>query len=227
VASTSPPLEGLSLRWYEQLFDNPDFTFALENSIKAAVATIAIDIVVGTAAALALSRRESRALDAFSAIVLAPLVVPGLFLGLSLFSFLNNAGIQPSLVTVIIGHAVLTIPLVVVIVNARLVHIDRAMLEAARDLGATGFQTFRRILLPLISPALVGTAMLVAAESLDEVVVTLWTNGGDFTLPVMIFGLVRQGTDPSVNAVATLILLGTTVATIVASRFVSTRDLTG
>lgn len=225
--STSFPIDGLSLRWYEQLSHSSVFWTALKNSLVAAGATIVIALITGTAAALALARHRSRLLDAMSALIVAPLVIPGLFLGLALFAFFNKLGVGLSLTTVIVGQVLVTIPLVVLVVNARLANTDTAMLEAARDLGATGFQSFRKVLLPLITPTLAGAALLVAAWSLDEVIVTLWTNGGDTTLPVMIFGLVRQGTDPSVNAIASLVLAGTTAATIVASRFVSPRDLTG
>lgn len=224
-ASTGPPLEGLSFKWYEALFDNPNFSTALTNSLLAALATIVFVLVTGTAAALALSRRRSRLLDAMSAFIVAPLVIPGLFLGLALFSFFNKVGMELSLLTVIIGQSLVTVPLVVLIVNSRLAHTDAAMIEAARDLGASGFQAFRKVLLPLIAPTLLGASLLVAAWSLDEVMVTLWTNGGNTTLPVMIFGMVRQGTDPSVNAIASLVLLGTLLATVIASRFISPEDL--
>ena len=227
AGSTSPPLEGLSFRWYEALFSNPAFSEALTNSLISAACTIAFVLITGTAAAIVLSRRRSRFLDALSSVVVAPLVIPGLFLGLALFSFFNKLGVELSLVTVVIGQSLVTLPLVVLVVNSRLSNTDLSMLEAARDLGANGFQTFCKVLLPLISPTLAGAALLVAAWSLDEVIVTLWTNGGNTTLPVMVFGLVRQGTDPSVNAIASLVLAGTTCATIIASRFVSPRDLSG
>jgi spermidine/putrescine transport system permease protein len=227
VGSTSPPLRGLSLRWYEALFSNPTFSEALTNSLISAGATIAFVLLIGTAAAIVLSRRRSKLLDAMSSLVVAPLVIPGLFLGLALFSFFNKLGVELSLVTVVIGQSLVTLPLVVLVVNSRLANTDLSMMEAARDLGATGFQTFRKVLLPLIAPTLAGASLLVAAWSLDEVIVTLWTNGGNTTLPVMVFGLVRQGTDPSVNAIASLVLAGTTCATIVASRFIAPRDLSG
>lgn len=225
--ATGLPFKGFSLRWYKTLFENPEFSTALANSVIAALSTIVIVLVSGTAAALALSRHRSRFLDALSSLVVAPLVIPGLFLGLALFSFFNKVGVELSLVTVIIGQSLVTMPLVVVIVNSRMANTDTAMLEAARDLGASGLQAFRKVLLPLIAPTLLGASLLVAAWSLDEVIITLWTNGGHTTLPVMIFAMVRHGTNPSINAIASLVLAGTTLATIVASRFVSPRDLTG
>ena len=225
--ATGLPFQGFSFKWYQTLFDNPEFSTALTNSLIATVVTIIFVLIAGTAAALALSKHRSRFLDALSSLVVAPLVIPGLFLGLALFSFFNKVGVELSLITVIIGQSLVTVPLVVVIVNSRLANTDTAMLEASRDLGATGFQSFRKVLLPLIAPTLLGAALLVAAWSLDEVIVTLWTNGGHTTLPVMIFAMVRQGTNPSINAIASLVLVTTTLATIVASRFVSPRDLTG
>lgn len=225
--STAPPLDGLSLRWYEQLFADPVFNTALQNSLIAAGVTIAFVLVTGTAAAVALSRHRSRLLDALSSAVMAPLVIPGLFIGLALFSFFNKIGFELSLLTVIIGQSLVTLPLVVVVVNSRLANIETNMIEAARDLGANGFQAFYKVLLPLIAPTLLGASLLVAAWALDEVIITLWTNGGNTTLPVMIFAKVRQGTDPSVNAIASLVLAGTTLTTILAARFISPRDLTG
>jgi spermidine/putrescine transport system permease protein len=224
--STSLPLEGLSTRWYGALFDDAAFVAALVNSAKAAIATVAFVLVTGTAAAIALARRSSRVLDALSTFVVAPLVVPGLFLGVALFSLFTELRVTRSLTTVIIGHCVVTLPLVVLIVNARLANIDRSMLEAARDLGATWLQSFRKVLLPLMAPALVGTSLLVVAWSMDEVVVTLWTAGGDTTIPVMIWARLRQGLDPSVNAIASIVLAVTTLTAALATRFVTARELT-
>jgi ABC-type spermidine/putrescine transport system permease subunit II len=227
VSSTSPPIHGLSLRWYKQLFGEADFSFALKNSLIAATSTMAVVLITGTIAALALSRRRSRLLDALSTLVVAPLVVPGLFLGVALYSYFNEIGMQFSLITVVIGHCLVTLPFVVLIVNARLANTDRAMVEAARDLGASGWKAFWKVLFPAIVPAIVGAGLLVVAWSLDEFIITLWTNGGQITLPVFIFEHLRLGITPAINAIASLVLGCTVIAAAVATRFLSPGEIAG
>lgn len=223
--STSLPFTGFSLRWYEAAFADSRFTTSLGNSIKVAAVTAVFVAFVGANAAFALSRRPSRILNAFSAFVTAPLVLPGLFLGVALLSFYSEIGMRPSLTTVIIGHALVTLPFVVLIVNARLANLDRSIEEAARDLGATPLQAFRKITFPLVRPALFGAVLIAIAWSFDEFIITFFTIGGQTTLPILIWGLLRRGIDPSVNAIASVILGTTILATLLAGRFISGRDL--
>lgn len=224
-SSASFPLTGLSTRWYNKLLANPVFWFSLKNSVLAALITVSFVLVAGTAAALALMHRKSRVLDTLSTFIVAPLIVPGLFLGVALFSFFTELGIRLSLWTAVVSHSLVTLPLVVLIVNARLAGIDRSIVEAARDLGASGSQAFWKVLFPLIYPALAGASMLVIAWSMDEVILTLWTSGADTTIPVMIWSQLRRGTDPSLNAAATITLAVTIGAAFIATRFISTREL--
>jgi spermidine/putrescine transport system permease protein len=225
--STSLPLEGLSLRWYEQVFDDPLYVEALVNSALAAIGTAVTSVVIGTAAAIGLARRRSRVTGALSAVILAPLMLPGLFIGVALLSFASRVGFDLSLLTVIAGHVVITLPLVVLIVSARLAQLDWEVVEAARDLGASGPAAFRRVVLPAILPAVIGAGLMALAWSADELIITLFTNGGDTTVPVLVLGLARRELDPSINAVASLILASTVIATVVAMRFVSPKDVVG
>ncbi len=225
ATTTSLPFAGFSLRWYEAAFADQLFVEALLNSVKVAIVVAVFTAVVGTSAAFALSRRRSRWLDLFSSFVTAPLVLPTLFLGVALLSFYTQIGLHPSLETAMIGHALVTLPFVVVIVNARLMHLDRSFEEAARDLGATAFQSFRLVVFPLVAPALFGSVLIVMAWSFDELVITFFTSGGDATLPVRIWGMLRRGIDPSVNAMASIILLTTVACTLLAGRFVSGREI--
>jgi ABC-type spermidine/putrescine transport system permease subunit II len=165
-------------------------------------------------------------LDAFTAFVTAPLILPALFLGIALLSFYTQIGLKPTLWTAAIGHALVTLPFVVVIVNARLKGLDRSYEEAARDLGATAFQSFRLIVFPLVAPALFGAVLIVVAWSFDELVITFFTSGGAATLPVRIWGMLRRGIDPSVNALASVILVTTIACTLLAGRFISGREIT-
>ncbi|MBD0318087.1 MAG: ABC transporter permease [Thermoleophilia bacterium] len=223
AASTSLPLESLSLRWYDAAFSNPVFRDALRNSIYVAGVTALAVAVLGTNASFALTRRPSRLLNLFSSFIVTPLVVPGLFLGVALLVFYDRIEFRRSLTTVIIGHVLITLPFVVLIVNARLMRLDRSIEEAARDLGATPLQAFRKIVFPLIRPALVGSILIAVAWSFDEFIITFFTIGGEITLPIMIWGMLRRGLDPSVNAIASVILATTVLATVVAARLLSAR----
>lgn len=224
--STGLPFAGFSLRWYRTAFGDPQFVAALGNSVKVALVVALFTGIAGTGAAFALARRRSRWLDLFSGLVTAPLILPTLFLGVALLSFYSQLGMRLSLLTVAIGHALVTLPFVVLIVNARLMRLDRAFEEAARDLGASAAQTFRLVTLPLVRPALLGSVLIAVAWSFDELVITFFTSGGDATLPIMIWGMLRRGVDPSVNAIASVILATTIACTLLAGRFVGGRDIT-
>jgi spermidine/putrescine transport system permease protein len=214
--STSLPFAGFSLRWYRAAFDDELFRLSLRSSAVVAAVTAVLVAFLGANASFALTRRSSRLLNVFSSFVTTPLVVPGLFLGVALLSFFDAIGFTRSLTTVIISHTLITLPFVVLIVNARLMRFDRSIQEAARDLGATPLQAFTKIVLPLVRPALIGAVLIAIAWSFDEFIVTFFVVGGQGTLPIMIWGLLRRGIDPSVNAIASTILVTTIVATIAA-----------
>ena len=225
AATTALPFAGFSVRWYQAAFGDALVISALLNSVRVAIVVALFTTVTGATAAFALSRRRSRWLDAFTAFVTAPLILPALFLGVALLSFFTQIGLKPSLWTAAIGHALVTLPFVVVIVNARLLRLDRSIEEAARDLGATAFQSFRLIVLPLVAPALLGAVLIVVAWSFDELVINFFTSGGEATLPVRIWGMMRRGIDPSINALASVILVTTILCTLLAGRFISGREI--
>lgn len=216
-ASTSLPFTGFSLRWYDAAFSNALFRASLKNSAIVAGITAALAALIGVSASCALSRRRSRVLDLFSTFVTVPLIVPALVLAVALLSFFHAINIRLSLTTVIIAHTLVTLPFVVLIVNARLMRLDRSIEEAARDLGASSFQAFRKIVFPLVRPAVFGAVLITVAWSFDEFVITFFTIGGQTTLPVMIWGMLRRGLDPTVNAIATVIFLTSITVTVVAA----------
>jgi spermidine/putrescine transport system permease protein len=222
--STSLPFAGFSLRWYKTAFQNDLFRLSLRNSAVVATATAVLVGFIGANASFALTRRSSRLLNWFSSFVTTPLIVPGLFLGVALLSFFDLIGFTRSLTTVIISHTLITLPFVVLIVNARLIRFDRSIQEAARDLGATPLQAFTKVVFPLVRPALIGAVLIAIAWSFDEFIITFFTVGGQGTLPIMIWGLLRRGIDPSVNAIASTVLVTTVLATI-AAWAVSGRDI--
>lgn len=217
---------GFSTRWFSAVFERDEYMTALENSLQAAVWTAAIDVVAGVGAALALTRLPRRVTSFLGGFFLVPIMVPGLILGVALLVFFSKIDLRLSMTTVVIGHVLVTMPLMVLILAARLERLDPAVMEAARDLGAGGWTAFRRILLPMIAPALIAGALLVVAFSLDEFIITLFTNGGTTTVPVLIFALLRRGLDPSVNAIATLLLALTTLLGVIAARIVASRGMT-
>jgi spermidine/putrescine transport system permease protein len=224
--TTSLPFTGFSLKWYRKEFTDATFTDALKASAIVALTTGILITAIGTATAFALSRKRSRVLGILSGLIMIPVIVPGLFLAIALLSFYNQTDTQLSLKTIIAGHMLITLPLTVIIVGARLAELDRSVEEAARDCGATALQAFRKVTLPLIAPALFGALLIAVATSVDEVVIALFTTGEQPTVPVTIWLLLRRTVDPTINAVATTVLLTTVVATIVAQRFITTKAFT-
>jgi ABC-type spermidine/putrescine transport system permease subunit II len=225
VPSTGLPFRGFSLRWYRAAFEDPLFRDSLRNSVVVAGATAAFVVLVGVNAAFAIARRPSRLARAFAGLVTTPLILPGLFLGVALLSFFDAVGLRLSLFTVFLGHALVTLPFVVLIVAARLERFDRSIIDAARDLGAGPFRAFTDVVLPLVAPAIVGAALIAIAWSFDEFIVTFFTIGGGSTLPIMIWGKLRRGIDPSVNAIASVILAATILSSVLLGRLLTGREL--
>lgn len=217
------PIEGLTLHWYDNGLTNPLFADALRNSIVAAIATAAIAVAIGVPAAFTIRRVRPRWQPAALGGMLLPAIVPALLLGVSLTVFLDVVGVKLSLGTAIIGHVLIALPFVVLTMVARLEQFDLAIVEAARDLGAGPVRAFADVTLPLIRPSIVGAVLLSMALSLDEFVITFFTRGGDDTLPVLIWGLMRRGVDPTVNALATLVLAGTVTLALIANRLTKVR----
>jgi spermidine/putrescine transport system permease protein len=147
-----------------------------------------------------------------------PAVIPGLLTGIALIILIRGAGLVPGMPTIIIGHAVITFPFVVLTVCAQLERFDRSCLDAARDLGAGPVRAAWDITFPLVRTAVIGGMLITCALSLDEFVVTFFINGNTTTVPILIWGMMRLGIDPTINAVASLILIGTVIMVIVANR---------
>ncbi|MBN8997376.1 MAG: ABC transporter permease subunit [Rhizobiales bacterium] len=203
----SMPIEGLTLDWYRRAFSNPLMGVAVRNSvILAAVSAIAAG-ALGAGFAFGVIRMKSRRLrGVLLGASLLPAVIPLLVIGISLAVAFSAIGWLQGLRNAAFGHVLVCLPFVVLTMNARLETFDFSILEAARDLGASPFRAFLDITLPIIRPSILGAALLAAALSLDEFVVTWFNIGSQQTLPVLVWGLVRRGVDPSINAVASLLL---------------------
>jgi spermidine/putrescine transport system permease protein len=208
--TTSPrlslPIEGFTLDWYDAAFSEPLLSRALVNSLQLAIVTAVGSVLLGVPFAFGLARVERRTRGVLVTASLLPAAVPALVVGVALAVLFSAATRPPGLVNAAIGHILVALPFVVLTMNARLETFDFSVLEAARDLGASPLRTFRDVALPLIRPSVIGAALLAMALSLDEFVVTWFNIGNETSLPVVIWGLMRRGINPSINALATVVL---------------------
>lgn len=214
----SLPMGALSSRWYREAFGDPLIRDAFWHSTQVALVTAAIAAILGTLAALALYRRPSRLGGLITVVVALPLAFPPLVLGIALLSMFKVLTIPLSLWTVVVGHLLITIPVMLLTLNARLSNFDSSFEEAARDLGASAFQVFHRVTFPLIRPSIVGAALLVLALSFDEFIVTFYTIGPQSTVPLVIWGQMRRGVSPEVNAISTVLLVVTLLLVLLTRR---------
>ncbi|MCU1495988.1 MAG: Spermidine Putrescine transporter permease component potC [Acidimicrobiaceae bacterium] len=221
------PIQGLSVKWFAVAWHDQQVRSALILSLKAGALATAIALVLGSAAAFGVHRYRFFGRDAISLLVVLPLALPGIITGIALNSAFNFAGINLSLLTIVIGHATFCIVVVYNNVIARLRRTSDSMYEASQDLGANGWQTFRFVTFPLLSTALVSGSLLAFALSFDEVIVTTFTAGAQNTLPLWIFGAIRLGQQlPEVNVVVVFVLILTVIPITVASRLTGSRGFT-
>ena len=204
------PITGLTLHWYEVLLDNRQLLRAVGNTVTVAAVVSVLATIIGTMAAFVLVRGGIRYPNATRIAFTLPIMVPGVLIGVALLIyFARAADLQLSLLTVIAGQLVVTVPFVVLIVASRLHGFDRALEWAAADLGASPRQAIRHIVLPLIAPAILAGALISVTLSIDEFVITWFTVGSQPTLPTYIYTQVKFGVTPDINAVATIMLVAT------------------
>ncbi|HWL05907.1 MAG TPA: ABC transporter permease subunit [Xanthobacteraceae bacterium] len=212
---------GWSLRWYASLLDNAALLDAAWVSIRIAAVSATAATVLGTLAALALSRAgRFRGRTAFAGMVYAPLVMPEVITGLSLLLLFVAIGAERGFWTIAIAHTTLTLCFVTVVVQSRLLTFDRSLEEAAMDLGCPPLKTLLTITLPLIFPAIAAGWMLAFTLSLDDVVLATFASGpGATTLPMRIYSEVRLGVKPEINAISTVMIAIAALAIAAASLF--------
>lgn len=209
--SLSFPLEGFSLRWFRDLMADGNFLTALKNSVIVASATAILTTILGTMAALALTRLPPRAKAGFGFLGFAPIALPGLFLGIALLALFSRLGIYRSLWTVTIAHVLFCLPFFIETVRSRVTYFDHDLELAARDLGASPWIAFRKVTFPILAPTLLGGAILSFALSFDEIIITVFVIGEEGTLPFYILSLMRRTVTPLINAVSVLALAMTLV----------------
>ena len=199
--------QGFTLDHWADPFANPDLATALKNSVLIAILATLIATALGTFMALSLVRYRFRGRGAVDFYVFLPLATPEVVLGAALLALFLQAGTSTGFATIVIAHTMFTISYVVVTVKARLEGMDRHIEEAAMDLGATEWATFRKITLPMIAPGVAAAALLAAAISIDDYVITSFNAGQTQTFPLFIFGATRQGVPPEVNVLASSLLV--------------------
>lgn len=199
------PPRHFTLAWYQQLFADGAIWDAVLNSLMVAAASVVLALFLGLLAALALDRASFPGKALFRRLVLLPLILPGIITGLSLLMFAVFVGLPLSLLTVFLGHGTALISVATTELFAGLQKMDRAQEEASLDLGATPWQTFWRITLPNLKLSLIAAGLLIFTLSMDEIAVSFFLIGRDNTLPLEIWGRLRRGITPEINAISTLI----------------------
>jgi len=214
------PPPGLTTKWFAVAWDNADIRAALGLSMRVAFVAMVIALVLGTLAAGAVWRTRFFGRETLSLFIVLPIALPGIITGIALRSAINLTSIPFSFWTIVIGHATFCVAVAYNNVIARMRRTSPTLIEASMDLGARGWQTFRHVLLPQLSSALVTGGMLAFALSFDEIIVTTFTAGTQQTLPIWIFSsLVRPRNRPVTNVVALAVVAITFVPIVLAQRF--------
>ena len=202
--------EGFTLRWYAAVWQDAVLVRSLRNSLIVAVATTLLSVALGTAGGWLLYRYRFPAARLIQTLVFVPMIIPEVILGVSLLILFVVIRLELGYATIIISHVTFCFPFVLVAVQARLSGLDPSLEEAAMDLGATPARAFGRVIAPYLAPAIVSGTLMSFTLSFDELIVTYFTaSAGTRTLPLEIFGRVKKGLDPTLNAISTVFILAT------------------
>ena len=213
------PIPGFTTKWFTSTWEDGDIRRALGLSLQVGLAATVLALVLGSFAAFAIHRMTWFGKEVVSLLFVLPLALPGIVTGIALNAAFSFGGVSLSTLTIVVGHTTFCIVVVYNNVLARLRRTQGSLVEAAMDLGASGFRVFRDITLPLISTAVVAGGMLAFALSFDEVIVTTFTAGAQNTLPLWIFGAIRLGQRlPEVNVVVSFVILVTILPVVIAAR---------
>jgi spermidine/putrescine transport system permease protein len=208
---------GFTLEWYASLWSDTVLVRSLKNSLIVASTATLLSLVLGTAGAWLLYRYRYRFASLLETLAFLPMIVPEVILGVSLLILFVSIGLQLGYTTIVISHVTFCFPFVMAAVQARLAGLDPALEEAALDLGATPLGAFRKVIVPYLMPAIVSGGLMSFTLSLDELIVTYFTaSAGTRTLPLEIFGRVKKGLDPSLNAISTVFVVFTVLALLAA-----------
>ena len=222
--------EGFTLEWYVSMWSNTLLMAAFKNTIIVAFVSTLISTVLGTLCAVGLNRFEFKLKGLISSSLYIPIVIPELVFAIAMLILFSSLNITMNMVTLIISHVTFSLPFVVITVRSRMAGFDKSVEEAARDLGANEFRTFFRVTLPMIAPGVMSGAMLALTLSLDDVVVSFFTAGVESqTLPLRILSMVKKGISPDVNALSTLLIIGSVLllvgTTVIQNRIEKQEDI--
>ncbi len=219
------PIKGYTLDWYRQFLQDDDIFASIRLSVFVGIVAACAAVVLGTLAAFAIDRYDFPGKPALRFLIVLPITLPGIVTGVALLSWFHGFGVPLSRWTIIAGHVTFCITLVVNNVVARLGQLPRHLTEASADLGANPWTTFWRVTFPLIRPAVLAGAILAFTLSFDEIIVTFFLTGREKTLPLLIWGRLRMGLSPEINAAATAIIAVSLVGVLLVSRLTRTNDL--
>ncbi|MBO6838293.1 MAG: ABC transporter permease [Alphaproteobacteria bacterium] len=204
------PMEGVSLRWFEALWENQAIVRAFQTSLLLGALTAVISTTLGVLASLAMVRYDFPGKTLIATALIAPILVPEVVLAVALLLFLGAMGVPKSFPLLLAGHVIFTLPFVILVVQARLVSVRRDYEEAAMSLGAGPIETFFQITLPLILPAVLAGGLFAFTISFDDITGTLfWKPGGVETVPTQIFAMLRNSISPEINALGTVMIIVT------------------
>jgi len=206
--------DGFTLEYWETMFDIPELNEALLTSIELAALATLIATAIGTAMAIALVRHKFKGRRAANLLIIIPMASPEVVIGAALLSMFVYAAFSLGFETLLIAHVMFCISFVVVVVRSRLIGFDRKLEEAAADLGATPWTTFRLVTFPLIAPGVVAAGMLAFALSIDDFVISNFNSGTTVTFPLYVYGVSLRGIPVQVNAIATLLFIVASIAAI-------------
>jgi spermidine/putrescine transport system permease protein len=219
--------EGFTFHWYADLWHDAVLIRSLNNSLYVGIASTVLSVILGTAGAWLLYRYRFPAARLVQTLVFIPMIIPEVIMGVSLLILFVALQVELGYATIIISHVTFCFPFVMVAVQARLAGLDPSLEEAALDLGATPQNAFRRVLIPYLMPAIISGALMSFSLSLDELIVTYFTaSAGTRTLPLEIFGRIKKGLDPTLNAISTVFIIAT-VALLVMSEVLKRRSSSG
>lgn len=218
------PIEGLTFHWFTALTETQGFYPSLINSLLIALTVGAASTIIGTLAAFGLTAGRHRLRNISMPVLVLPLLVPPLVLGIVFLSYFSGLGFRLGLHTTIIAQTVTLQPIVILILASRLSGFDWGTVDSARDLGASPWRIFIDIIFPVIRPTILGAALIVMALSLDDFIITFFTIGGENTLPTLLWGMMRKGVDPRMNACAFILVSLTLLMGGLALRLTRTRN---
>jgi len=202
------PMEGFSFRWFVELYENAAIVRAFKTSLVLGLLTAVISTTLGILACLAIVRYNFRGKETVNTLLIAPVLIPETVLAVGLLLFMQIMHQPRSFLLLLLGHVLVSLPYVVLVVQARLVGIRRVYEDAAMSLGANRFQTFREITLPLLMPAVMAGLLFSFTISFDNITATaFWRPGGLETVPTQIFGMLRNSISPEINALGTVMIV--------------------